>query len=271
MSTGNQSSPVVLITGAARGIGPAILTRLASDPRTQHLTFILGCRSQKAGQEPIASLSQPPHSIPQATIDRMIIVELDLAQDKSIHRAVAEINSNYERLDVLINNSGIASIPKEDISDFRDSFQQVFNINVTAVALLTSLLLPLLRASARVNPTSGGRVINILSARGSTSRAAAGSLPPSVSVAYDTSKAALNRLTVGMAMAPENREAGVEFQLVSPGHCKTAFNGFRGARDPLEGVTAVVEILGREKGWAGDGVGMWETVGNGTELVQSAW
>jgi NAD(P)-dependent dehydrogenase (short-subunit alcohol dehydrogenase family) len=259
-------NPTVLITGANRGIGLAILQRLALSPATSHYTFLLGSRSPSAGQSALTTLRSPPISIPAST--QIYVVELDVTSDASIRRAVETITSRFGRLDVLINNAGYAAIPKEDMSDYRETFSQIFDVNVTSVGLLTSLCLPLLRQSATLSPSTGGRVVNISSGRGSLSRAAAGELPPSISIAYDVSKAALNRLIVGMVVAPENR--GVEFQLVNPGHCKTAFNGYKGVRDPVsEGATAVVELLGREKGAVE--VGVWETKGRDAELLQVPW
>lgn len=38
------------------------------------------------------------------------------------------------------------------------------------------------------------------------------------------------------------------FWAVSPGHCKTQFNGYRGKKDPLEGARVVVRLLGSERG-----------------------
>jgi len=62
--------------------------------------------------------------------------------------------------------------------------------------------------------------------------------------------------------------ADVKFYCVNPGHCRTGFNNFRGARDPLEGAEVVVRLV--ERRGAVDG-GFWETVGAGGELVSVPW
>ena len=144
---------------------------------------------------------------------------------------------------VLVNNAGIAMIPKaDDFSDMRSTFNEVFNANITSVSLMTAMFLPLLRESR-----TGGRVINISSARGSLGRSTVGKLPPTVAVAYSVSKTALNALTVEFQKTEDAKAtagaAKVSFYAASPGHCKTAFNGYRGTKDPLDGAKVVVELI----------------------------
>lgn len=45
---------------------------------------------------------------------------------------------------------------------------------------------------------------------------------------------------------------------MSPGHCRTGFNGFRGKKDPVEGARVVVESVLRNGEGEGGGVGFWE-------------
>jgi NAD(P)-dependent dehydrogenase (short-subunit alcohol dehydrogenase family) len=72
-------------------------------------------------------------------------------------------------------------------------------------------------------------------------------LPPSQHWMYNCSKAALNLATIEFRNA-EFREVAQEidritFWTVSPGHCKTGFNNFRGVKNPLEGAEVVVRLL----------------------------
>tara|TARA_R110002060_G_scaffold56606_5_gene66973 strand:- start:814 stop:1308 length:495 start_codon:yes stop_codon:yes gene_type:complete len=144
--------------------------------------------------------------------------------------------------------------------DIRENFNTTFNTNVTSLYTVTLALLPLLHLS----PTP--IVINISSGRASLTRSSDGKLPPTKVVSYSISKAAVNSLTIELqkvedALCEEDRgeenEVGrgnVKFFAANPGHCKTAFNGFKGTKDPLDGAEVVVRLV------AGDGKkgGFWE-------------
>lgn len=71
--------------------------------------------------------------------------------------------------------------------------------------------------------------------------------------------------TLDMAREPENKD--IEFQIASPGHCKTAFNGYRGTRSPSEGANVVVELVIAER----RETKMWETVGVSREVSAIPW
>ena len=249
---------VILVTGANRGIGFAIIQGLASNPKTQNSTFLLGCRDLKNGEKAVEELQS------LGINSEVIPLVLDVASDPSIQNAIQVIEKQYGHVDVLVNNAGYAAIPSaNDFSAWRETYAKVMQTNVSSVALATQLFLPLLRTSL-----NGGQVINVSSGRGSIALSAGGILPPTVSIPYSISKTALNMLTVEMSRDPANKN--VEFQLVSPGHCKTAFNGYRGTRDPLEGANVVVELVKAEKG-KHKNCGFWETKGADLELVEIPW
>lgn len=111
------------------------------------------------------------------------------------------------------------------------------------------------------------RIINISSGRASLTRSTTGGLPPTAIVPYSVSKVALNALTTEL----QKSYPDVLFYAANPGHCKTAFNGFKGARDPLEGARVVVELVsGTAKGedyeW-----GFWEAMGAEGEATKVPW
>ena len=270
MST-KSSKHVVLITGANRGIGLAILQNLATDPRasSKPTTYLLGTRSLANGQEAIRSL-RSEH--PDVTAD-ITPIELDMDSDASMISVADKIKSDYGHLDVLINNAGIAVVPPQPsssevltpafVTETREAFSRTLATNVTSVFILTTLLMPLLRVS------SSGLVVMISSGRGSIDGLLSGKFPPTIVIPYSTSKTALNAVTIHLAQQPGNE--GVKFELVSPGHCRTQFNGYRGTREPLEGADAVSELVWGGKVEKPGLVGFWETLGASKKLSIIPW
>ena len=160
-----------------------------------------------------------------------------------------------------MNNAGVGIVPKADLSDLRDVYNTVLNTNVTSVALCMSHFLSLMRKSA--DP----RIINVSSARGSLSLSTTQGFPPSVSIPYGVSKTALNMLTVEYMKDPLNKD--VSIYSTSPGHCKTAFNGYRGTKDPLDGAKVVVQLAFAEKGQYQNG--FYQVEGDETEPTAVPW
>ncbi|RVW02371.1 SDR family oxidoreductase [Rhodococcus spongiicola] len=131
--------PIALVTGGSRGLGAAIARELA--PSHQ---LILGGRSAES-LEPIAGeLAAAPWPV-------------DLTDYAAVESAVAEI----DRLDVLVHNAGVAKLGTVEETSV-DTWRRMFEVNVVAVAELTRLLLPALRAAhghvVLINSGSGLRV-----------------------------------------------------------------------------------------------------------------
>lgn len=80
---------------------------------------------------------------------------------------------------------------------------------------------------------------------------------------YSVSKVALNALTLELAKT----YADVGFYAATPGHCRTAFNGFKGKKDPVEGARVVVELALAAKGEYAGGFWEWEEGG----MREVAW
>jgi NAD(P)-dependent dehydrogenase (short-subunit alcohol dehydrogenase family) len=106
-------------------------------------------------------------------------------------------------------------------------------------------------------------VINISSARASIHNITTGNLPPTACAPYSVSKVALNALTLELGKSHPD----VKFYAANPGHCKTAFNGFKGKKDPVEGAGVVVELALAAKGRYAPG--FWEC--EGSEMREMKW
>ncbi|ODM17455.1 hypothetical protein SI65_07130 [Aspergillus cristatus] len=184
---------VVLCTGANQGLGFAILQ--VAGLRHPTNTYILCSRDLNAGQQAVQKLKD------LSVIAQIDLVQLDVTNDQQISAAVEHVTETYGKLDVLIKNAGIIRLPSnDDISAARAAYNELFNVNITSVALLTTAFTPLLYKSP--DP----KVINISSGLGSIQNAPTKKkvrVPP-----YSTSKTAVNGLTVHMQVAENDRVDG---------------------------------------------------------------
>ncbi|MCF7551961.1 SDR family oxidoreductase [Pseudonocardia sp. WMMC193] len=138
-----SSRPLALVTGASRGIGAATARALAP---THDL--LLGGRDAVALEKLAVDL---PGATPWP---------VDLTDDGSVTAAVTALD--LPRLDVLVHSAGVALLGRvEDTSP--ETWRRQFEINVVAVAGLTRLLLPALRAAR-------GTVVLVNSGAGHTAR-----------------------------------------------------------------------------------------------------
>ncbi|KAI9729748.1 MAG: hypothetical protein M1834_006699 [Cirrosporium novae-zelandiae] len=226
-----MTGKTVLVIGANRGIGFCIVQALSQRLPSSHL--LLGCRSVENGEEAIKKLRA------LGAKSEMNVVQIDITDNDSIQAAERDVRSKYGKLDILVNNAAIAEIIK-DLSSLRNSYNRIFNMNITPVAYTMMVFLPLIRETS-----SDPRVISISSRRGSLKISASGTSPPTQAISYGVSKAALNLLMVEFSRVDENKN--VVFHSACPGHCATAFNGYRGARDPLDGAGIIVELIACER------------------------
>lgn len=128
----DQSGRLAVVTGANSGIGYVTARELAR----RGAYVVLACRHRERGQDAVERLRL---EVPGAAVELRL---LDLADLKSIH-GFAE-SWNHDRLDLLINNAGIAMVP---FSRTVDGFESQFGVNHLGTFALTGLLLPHLLAA----------------------------------------------------------------------------------------------------------------------------
>ena len=184
ISHNSHGTKSVLVTGATRGIGRAIADELGRD---HHI--IVGGRHQEAVDNVVSEL---PNASPSV---------VDLTDEEATATAVSQL----DHLDALINSAGVSATSPGDIgSQPRDEWRRVLEINVIAVADLTRLVLPLLRASH-------GDVIMINSGSGFLRTPASGGV-------YAASKYALRALTHALR---EEERGIVRVTSIHPGRVDT--------------------------------------------------
>jgi NAD(P)-dependent dehydrogenase (short-subunit alcohol dehydrogenase family) len=182
----------------------------------------------------------------QAAADRLgaRFVPIDVTDDGSVQRAVADVESHEGRIDTLINNAGIigARVAASELTG--DDARLVFETNVISIVRVTSAFLPLLKRS------DSPAVINVSSGMGSFALTHDPSRVESTiaSPLYPASKSAVTMITAQYAKSiPE-----VRFNAADPGYTATDLNGHSGHQTVTEGTDAIV-ALATEDASAGTG------------------
>jgi NAD(P)-dependent dehydrogenase (short-subunit alcohol dehydrogenase family) len=209
---------IALVTGATRGLGLATSRALAQVGACVLLTG----RTWAAAQQAADSLRSEGLDV-QA-------LELDVTSTPSIHAAAQQVARRHGRVDVLVNNAGI--LPEATDSSERefaniDVFRTTFDTNLFGTVAVTEAFLPLLRNSV------AGRIVNVSTTMGSLGDQANRDSPyyEAVVPAYQSSKAALNSVTIGLAKTLA--DAGIKVTSVCPGFVQTDLTPVNKQQAPL--------------------------------------
>lgn len=186
---------VALVQGGSRGIGEAIVRRLAAQGASVAFTYV---NSEEKAQALAATLNQNG--------GKALAIRADAASEAQINAAVDHTLEAFGGLDVLVNNSGVLLLgPVDEIS--LEDFDRTLAINVRSVFIAS-------QAAAR-HMKAGGRIINIGSVNADRVPFAGGSV-------YAMSKSALVGLVKGMARDLGPR--GITVNNVQPGPIDTDMN-----------------------------------------------
>jgi NAD(P)-dependent dehydrogenase (short-subunit alcohol dehydrogenase family) len=229
-----MAQKIAFITGGNRGLG----FQTALDLKDSGAKVVIGSRDAKQGEEAVAKLRA-------AGVDAEFI-PFDVTKPADHKAAFDHFNSNYGRLDILINNAGIAAGgfpatgPAHSVAQVpEETLRRVFETNFFAPIALTRTLLPLLRKSP------AGRIVNLSSILGSLTLHADPKSPiyHAKSFAYDASKTALNAFTVHLAY--ELRDTNIKVNSAHPGWVKTDMGGSDAPMELSEGgkTSAALAIL----------------------------
>src|SRR5438445_7926219 len=130
-----MNGKVVMLTGANAGMGKEIALALA--PLGAKVVMV--SRDRARGE---AARAEVQEKVAGADVELLIA---DLSSQQSIRNLVREFMAHHDRLDVLINNAGVTQPRRVETAD---GLESVFATNHLGPFLLTSLLLPVLTASA---------------------------------------------------------------------------------------------------------------------------
>jgi len=199
MTTQPLSGKVALIQGGSRGIGAAIVQRLAAEGAAVAFTYVSSTAKAQELQDSII-----------ATGGKALAIQADSADAAAIRQAVNSTVQTFGRLDILVNNAGVLAVAA--LEDFTlEDFDQTLAINVRSVFIASQ--------EAARHMGAGGRIINI----GSTN---ADRMPFAGGGPYAMSKAALVGLTKGLARDLGPR--GITINNVQPGPVDTDMNPAHG-------------------------------------------
>jgi NAD(P)-dependent dehydrogenase (short-subunit alcohol dehydrogenase family) len=170
------SGKIALVTGGARGIGAMITEGLVR----AGVKVYISSRKAQACENMAAKMSE---------YGSCETIPADLSTLEGIELLSGELGAREEKLDILINNSGVTW--GADLDEFPEKgWDRVMDLNVKTPFFLTQKLLPLLRKAATVD--SPASVINI-------SSIAAVATTTMNAYSYGPSKAAVNQLTRNLA------------------------------------------------------------------------
>jgi 3-oxoacyl-[acyl-carrier protein] reductase len=191
----NLSNKTALVTGGSRGIGAAIVKRLAADGANVAFTYTKGA-------EAAAKLVKAV----EGAGGKAIAIQADATDARAVSAAVEKTVKTFGGLDILVNNAGTA-IPKPFEETTLEEMDRVIDINVRGVYVATQAALKQMK--------TGSRIIMVGSAVGE--RVAAPGLVP-----YAGTKGAVKMFT--QALAREIGSRGITVNNVQPGPIDTELN-----------------------------------------------
>lgn len=182
---------VALVTGAAGGIGQAVVARLAA------------CGAAVV----VADVNAEGAKTVAGTLPQAIAVTIDIRDEAGVERAVAATLKAFGRLDILVNNAGVNTFKdRVDIDAFpAEEWRRIVGIDLDGLYLMS-------RAAARpMIAQGGGRIVNVASVVGVTAMR--------LQSAFVAAKAGVIHLTRSMAL--ELGPKGILVNSIAPGSVLT--------------------------------------------------
>ncbi|PCH94689.1 MAG: 3-beta hydroxysteroid dehydrogenase [Gammaproteobacteria bacterium] len=187
-------SKVCLITGAGSGIGEAIAKRYAQEGAQLILTDI-----NKESVTKVAEVLAAEYGV------KAIAFKQDVADEQKWFEVVTKVNEIFGRIDVLVNNAGIA-IPGDLENTTLADWRKTHEVNCEGTFLGC-------QAVTRIMKNTGGSIINISSIEGI--------IGERNTLAYNSSKGAVRTFTKSMALHCAHHQYGIRVNSVHPGFVKT--------------------------------------------------
>ena len=142
---------VAIVTGGNRGLGLETCRQLA----VLGFRVVLTSRNPKLGEVAVAALRESGLTV--------VAHQLDVTDPLSVERLVADVDAAYDRIDVLVNNAGVALRPADDLGTLQvdiETIRQTLEVNTLAPLRLCQAVVPVMRRGGY------GRVVNVSSGMG---------------------------------------------------------------------------------------------------------
>ncbi|RWE79566.1 SDR family oxidoreductase [Mesorhizobium sp.] len=226
-----MSDTIAFITGGNRGIGLETARQLAK----LGVLPVIGSRNLKSGGDAVAALASEGLTAEA--------IEFDVLSAAHHQDAFDYFSNRFGRLDVLINNAGIhregtpgGEPPYTASTTPLDIIRETMEANFFSTVAITDKLLPLVRKSA------AGRIVNLSTILASLTLMADPSSPiySMKSLAYDTSKVAINSYTIQLAR--ELSGTPIKVNSAHPGWVQTEMGGPNAMIDVVEGAKTSVQL-----------------------------
>ena len=210
--------PVIVITGGSSGIGAA--TALLAAQRGYDVCFTYHSKESNA-QEVAAKI--------RALGADVIFVHADVSKEPDILNLFAQIDSNFGRVDALVNNVGI--LHQKLFSDVKASdLEKLFAVNVIGSFICAREAIKRMSTS---NGGKGGGIVNV-----SSIAARVGS--PFEYIDYAATKGAIDTFTMGLAK--EVVDEGIRVNAVRPGLIATMIHAKGGEPGRIERLSSVIPM-----------------------------
>lgn len=197
----------VLITGASRGIGKAIVEKFLFEG-----WHVLG--TSTSGR---SSIEHPNFKI----------YKLRLEEPQDIDQLAQELINSKEKIDALINNAGVY-LNEDDFPIPEPTLRKTFEVNLIGMILLTDKLLPIV--------TDGGHIVNMSSEAG-----AINDFPDAHRPSYQISKVGVNMFT--RCLTDYVRGRNIMISSFDPGWVRTDMGGADATRDPKEPALEMFQLV----------------------------